>query len=344
MHRVTFNRIGLLGGLCRPQFGLRALLLATTVAAICAMVLRRAREQQAAVRLIRDYGGSVAYDFQERPPGSGNFDRDACADLPAWLVKSLGDDFLADVVLAEIERDTSSQVNRILPRNSPESVALRLSAFPRLRYLFFWGNIEATDRMLEVVGGLTDLEILDVDNAGAVTDGGVRHLTRLHKLWSFGVLNAPSITDDSLRTLASLRSLQHIGVGGSHITDRGIMYLRGMPGLKTLRLSGSDVEMGDDAVSWLGTLTALEELDVSDARVTSRAFESLEPLPNLRVLNLSGNTGFGDDGMVALGRLTSLEELNLNGTNVTAKGMRHLAPLKKLRSLKPEKRPEKPSQ
>lgn len=328
--RVAYNPAKLLRRTSRLQFSLRTLMLMAVIAAICASMVRRAREQQAAVRLIRAYGGSVAYDFQERPAGSGLFDRDACPDMPASLVEALGEDMLGDIILAEIDRDTSGQASRSLQSTSLDSVALRLTAFTKLRYLFFWGNVKPSDQTLEVIGGLANLEAVAIVDARAVTNGGISHLARLQKL-SVVAIDGASITDESLQTLARCHSLRDIYLTRCRITDRGISHLRGMHALKRLRLSGTEVEMGQEAVSSLGTLQSLEELDLSSARVTSRAFQCLAPLPNLRVLNLSNNASFTDDGMVAVGRLTNLEELRIDGTGVTADGMQSLWRLKKLR-------------
>lgn len=320
---MHYNSTELLRRFFRPQFSIRTLFITAAIAAFCALMLRRAREQQAVARVIRNYGGSVAYDFQERPAGSGIFDRDARPDLPGWFVEALGEDMLGNVILVEINRNVHEHAHMQPQGTSLDTIALRLAAFTELRYLFFWGNVTATDHTLEVIGGLSNLEAIVLVDGRAVTDRGVAHLAPLQKLRAVAIDGA-SITDESLRILARCRSLRHIDLTRCRVTDHGIIHLRGMPELKGLLLSRTDVEMGQDAVSSLGTMRALEVLDLSNARVRSRAFQRLAPLPHLRVLDLSNNAGFEDDGMIAVGRLANLEELKIDGTNVTPNGMRHL--------------------
>src|SRR5687768_17492728 len=56
----------------------------------------RAHKQRLAVRAIREYGGSVQYDFEydgfSKPPK-----RNARPDEPSWLVDLVGLDFLSSV-------------------------------------------------------------------------------------------------------------------------------------------------------------------------------------------------------------------------------------------------------
>ena len=81
------------------------------------------------------------------------------------------------------------------------------------------------------------------------------------------------------------------------ITDAGLVHLKGMTNLRSLRLSGP--------------------------KITDAGLAHLKDLTNLQTLNLR-STQVTDAGLVHLKGLTNLRELDLNRTKVTDAGLVHL--------------------
>src|SRR6185437_2396561 len=187
-----------------PRFRLRWLFAVTAAAAAwTGVITHRARDQQTAVRLIREQGGYVYYDFQERPPGSGRYDPKTQSSLPTWLLAKTGEDFFSDVVFVGLYSGSKRAGRGDLPYTSPQSVAPYLPALRKLRFLEF-GDSELNDEALQFIGALKNLELLQsTREAPKVTDAGIAHLADLHKLKTLVLLNS-SISDKSLEILAGL--------------------------------------------------------------------------------------------------------------------------------------------
>ena len=81
----------------------------------------------------------------------------------------------------------------------------------------------------------------------------------------------------------------NVNLGGTKITDAGLVYLKGMQKLKVLGLSGSKIT--DAGMAHLKGLTKLEGLDLKGTKVTDAglAHLNLKGLRNLGYLVL-GNT------------------------------------------------------
>lgn len=314
----------------RLQFSLRCLFAATTIAAVWfGMLVHRAREQQIAVRLIKESGGTVYFDFQESPCGSGKFDSEARCRWPQWLVGRLGEDFFSNVVSVELDSDLSASSVADSRKASRLDVSRRLPALPKLRFLTIDGGV--TDELLRFVGQLECLEVIWLFDHGNVTDAGIAHLSGLRNLKVFALFDS-SITDKSLDALRGLRRLVQLQLEGAHVAGLGLANLSGLTQLQFLDLARSD-RITDPGISSLAGLISLEKLDLSGADVTSAGLAHLKRLKRLRVLNLSDNDRFARDGMDSLSDFSGLEELYLHNAGVTAAGMRSLAPLKRLRKL-----------
>ena len=103
--------------------------------------------------------------------------------------------------------------------------------------------------------------------------------------------------------------------------DAGLENLKEMPGLKWLRLDGSQVT--DAGLKHVGSLSALETLEVANTGITDAGLKHLEGLTTLIALDLSG-TRVTDAGLDSLKGLNKLERLSLGGTQVTDDGVKQL--------------------
>jgi Leucine-rich repeat (LRR) protein len=96
----------------------------------------------------------------------------------------------------------------------------------------------------------------------------------------------PSIKLDFFNGLLS--RLEELRItGGIEITGAGLEYVEGMPGLKSLSLSGARIT--DAGFEHIVRLRNLEELSLSGTRVTDAELEDLKALTNLKRLDISHN-------------------------------------------------------
>ena len=142
------------------------------------------------------------------------------------------------------------------------------------------------------------LEYLRLYDQAAITDAGLRSLTRLRVMdlsWF------RTITDRGLSTLSSLETL--ILYRNGMITDKGVSQL---PQLKWLDLSDNRIVTGD----CLRDLTQLESLLLAyNALITATQLGGVSR--TLKYLNLDHRKDTPDLGNV-VGKMTNLEELSLS--------------------------------
>jgi hypothetical protein len=102
-----------------------------------------------------------------------------------------------------------------------------------------FGGTNATDTTLSLVGGLTRLERLFLDNT-QVSDAGLAHLKGLTRLQLLS-LDGTQVTDSGLVHVAGLTALQQLWLGDTRVTDAGLVPLRGLPNLQGLSLTNTPV-------------------------------------------------------------------------------------------------------
>lgn len=147
------------------------------------------------------------------------------------------------VAIAEIERlgGRVSLVERVphwLKRwTRDESTRL----FGQVRCVAF-ENRPAADARLARLDAFPELEILDLRGKAVVTDGDLRHISRLRHLKRLILANA-KISDAGLTDLEGLDQLEQLYLSGSHVhvTDAGLKHLEGLTTLKRLSLVQTDV-------------------------------------------------------------------------------------------------------
>src|SRR3954470_19147573 len=136
-----------------------------------------ARQQREAVAAIEEYGGFVRFDWEfvdgRRVPG-------AAPRAPGWLRRAIGDHYFQEVAEVNMVYATDRRgMPDLTPRES-DALMAKLTAFPRLRQLYIGGEL-ATDRAMDTVGGLAELETLMM-RAPRVTDAGMAKVRGLRNL------------------------------------------------------------------------------------------------------------------------------------------------------------------
>jgi len=141
---------------------------------------------------------------------------------------------------------------------------------------------------------------------------------------SLGLEAKQPITPDVLKSVASL------DLGGTQVTDAGMVYLKALASLTSLDLMGTQVT--DAGLVHLKALSLLKSLSLWETQVTDAGLVHLKTLTSLTSLDLWG-TQVTDAGLVHLKTLTSLTSLDLTSTQVTDAGLVHLKELRSLREL-----------
>jgi len=248
------------GSLRRRRRTLGVVTLAATALLIAGagvgLLARRAARVRGAVRAIEAVGGVVTWDyefaillddtlsFEERQDlWSAVHDRRVKKDLDrdgrAWLRRLLGPEWLHDVAAVYFLPSYPPERSPAHGVSLSETLAVHLPAFPRLKWLLVVEG-QVTDRTLETAGGLRDLENLVIVDGAAVTDEGLRHLSRLSRLRDLELPNS-LITDAGLRHLISLDKLETLALRGTEVTDRGTAALLELRSLKSLTLDGTHI-------------------------------------------------------------------------------------------------------
>jgi hypothetical protein len=152
-----------------------------------------------------------------------------------------------------------------------------------------------TDKSMDVISQLTNLEILRLYGCTNVTDQGL----------------------NKLASLSNLTELVLTGWGG--ISDRGLSVLPSFTKLKILRLSRTAIT--DAGLLSLGLLNNLVNIDLEFDAITNKGLENLFRVKNLTNLNLS-NTQITDDGAEMMIKLIlqkpSLKILNIYGGKMSS--------------------------
>jgi Leucine-rich repeat (LRR) protein len=176
---------------------------------------------------------------------------------------------------------------------------------------------DVTDKGLEQLKSMRDLEHLDLTLSKKFTDAGLEHLKRLNKLATLNLAHT-NITDAGLARLKAIKNLQSLDLRGTKITDAGLAHLGDLPRLRVLELN--QTEVSDEGLKHLQALKTLTSIGFQECTgVTDKGMEVLQQLTRLERLDLYG-THITDDGLRRLSALPNLQSLSLAQTEVTPAG------------------------
>jgi len=224
-----------------------------------------------------------------------------------------------------------------------------------------WATDNDVERLLEMKGEIKGLQRLDLSFT-YVTDRGIERLQQLQQLEELTLDTAEFITDAAVSYLRANRRLRKLNLRGTDITDISLPHIAELTGLKSLDLSYT--QLGDVGIESLPALAELEELNLGGTRISGLNLSVLKLLPKLRRLSFNGiqrrNAGacwsplITDLDLDSLSELSGLTELNLGigvslgrtgvpvgpgncrvsgGIKITDLGLAKLARLKNLRRL-----------
>ena len=146
--------------------------------------------------------------------------------------------------------------------------------------------------------------------------------------------------------------LAELTLGGTKVTDAGLVHLAQLTKLKIIRLSKTAIT--DAGMNALAKCKQLEKIDISQTKISSPGVKELAVLPRLKSLNLYltfvTNSGLDslpatiewlnldkcpitDEGLSKLASLSKLAWMHLGGTAITDAGLAELAKLQSLKEV-----------
>lgn len=171
-------------------------------------------------------------------------------------------------------------------------------------------GIEVKDSAYAWLAGNNDLEWLNFEGAGLISDGIHTHLAGAKKLLNFQVQYSPlftgagmdkmpfaatltsadflssGLTDEGLRALSTMKKLTFVRISNCHVTDAGFTGFSGHKALVNLEAYGTG--LGDASAAVLATMPQLTTLHLGGWKLTDEGLAKLRVLKNLTSLTLSG--------------------------------------------------------
>jgi Leucine-rich repeat (LRR) protein len=141
-------------------------------------------------------------------------------------------------------------------------------------------------------------------------------------------LAGTKLTDNSIAAVAFPPLLADLSVANTAIRGTGLGGLCKVKQLRSLNLSGSNVD--DDGLQTIAGIPSLERLELSHCvKITDAGVRHLAKLSNLTELDLRG-TKTSDAALAALATMPNLRRLKLRETLVTKRGVEQLSPSLKM--------------
>ena len=162
----------------------------------------------------------------------------------------------------------------------------RIESLGRVTELYFTPSQQPPSAMRDEVIGrlvhLANLQRLTVLSFADthITDAGLAHLSGMGELRTLHITNA-QISGEGFQS-AGLQRLMNLFLGGSQITDGGLMQIASFPNLTSLNLSRTQIT--DAGITQLRGLPNLQWMNLRNTTVTEQAKAALmASRPGLRV-------------------------------------------------------------
>jgi hypothetical protein len=143
------------------------------------------------------------------------------------------------------------------------------------RYL----NEQAWDELIAV---MKERRITALDARGQMTDAVMARIASLDHVTSLHLGGSRHLTDDGLLQLARMPQVEHLDLGGTGITDRGLAVLRHLPRLRVFEMLWHG-GISDAGIAHLRDCDRLERVDLMGSATGDGAIEALQRKPHLRL-------------------------------------------------------------
>jgi len=214
-------------------------------------------------------GGSVVFRHQVSWDPAGHFVVDPRVEPngPTWLRKAVGDEYF----------QTVDQVN-LIDTDVTDEWLQNLRMVPHIRLLYLRGT-NVTGNGLRHIGGLKNLEVLDLQERPGLTAEVLANLATLRKLTSVDMTGCAAVGDDGLAEISDLTQLRTLSLSGSQVTDQGLRHLKDMS--QTSHLWLGDTNVTDEGLKQLSHMKRMYWLDLRGTRVTDEGLKHLTSMNNL---------------------------------------------------------------
>jgi uncharacterized protein YjbI with pentapeptide repeats len=136
-----------------------------------------------------------------------------------------------------------------------------------------------------------------------------------------------NITDAGLAYIKNLPQLKHLNLSGKNFTDKGYKYLQYLNKLNYLSLSQHGVT--DKTIEYLQNLP-LKKLSIYRGAISDKAFKILATISSLESLRLPRCCNIDDEGIKMLTKLKKLKCIGLSSTPISDKCMKYINRIKSL--------------
>lgn len=337
------------------RFSLRTLLIGVTVAGILSYLAAQhclnTRNQAAIVKLIREAGGHVIYDYElhyldySQYFGSNTRQLGNSRPEPQWLSQWLGVDFFHDVVAADVNDNFSEpEIGREVVRRIGDLTSLQglsisddlaeenLKSLSKLTSLQYLETPASGVTFLTNHPHLEELKVLDI------LDGDRFNFSPLAELAALKSLDAPP---EALRFLGGHAGLEKLyfrppfwGEPVDYSAEEGYLDSGSEQALSTLSgLKHLGISLADEELKVIGSLRNLESLCLYDCEHVGEGLQCLAGLPRLKVLYLRPGLPCDDTALEFVAQIGSLEEIYLDLYFDIEEGLTYLQQLPRLRIL-----------
>jgi hypothetical protein len=184
------------------QFTLKLMLLVVAFASVCAaFVSSHIDRQRRALAALRDAHAVVLFDYQET---SGDFDPSLRPSAPAWLRRSVGEDYLGSIVLV-----------RVRPESVNDDLLRAIGAVGTIKHLMLSGA-RLSQSSADAIASMKSLRSLSLDGTDA-SDSGVATIATLPRL-EYLDLSDTLVTNATLAALNGRQHLRELDLSGTYVT------------------------------------------------------------------------------------------------------------------------------
>lgn len=314
------------------RFGLRTILIVTTIAAVIFAWLScdilRAQREKPVIDAIVGTGGRIRFDGDTLPAMHNFSSRN---ENPTFLQRQFGHHYGAYV----------EEVSLLTGMGNPTDETIQgLSQFERLRVVALRGR-GFTDKSVDELERLRQLESLELMFT-SVSPAGVKRLAKCSKLEQLVFCDdssdrysdkKPILGNAHLEPLSEFPALWRLVILGEALTDEAFAHVGKCTELTELVIGvHNSAGVTDKAFEHLANLQQLQTLEILEIAPTDKSMQQIGKLRRLKTLRLY-STSITDQGLAELHGLTDLEELELDPCMIDGSGFAALSSLKSLHVL-----------
>jgi internalin A len=273
---------------------------------------KRHADQEAAIRFIRELGGSVVHTDEAPEIFRKGIEKGFGKAFFVYLSKTkVNDDDL--IKLKHLQPLAGLDLHNTLITDKGLVTMAGMGSIAHLRI----SGTKITDEGCKILANLKSLELLYAsytnfgDNALQVI---CENCPALHTLDAFQT----KVTDKGVSNLAKLTKLRDVVLGKCNITNKGLVFVQKLPSLEILWISQTKVSPGIGKILRDTRSTKLRNVSLSGTKINDDDLNELKHIQTITHLDLE-NTAVTDKGVIQLVQLRKLVGLPLAGTKVTAR-------------------------